>query len=1109
MSGDYACRMGHCSTGDAGPGNAVTTPDPEATVADLVEAQAARTPQAPAVESRAGALNYAELDGRANRIARVLQGLGVGRDVRVAVFAERSLEMTVGLLAILKAGGACVPIDPSSPPERAAYMLADSGAMVVLTQEQLAARLPAGGGAVIRLEDDWEDTASSPPRLLAPGDLGYVIYTSGSTGQPKGVMLEHRGLVNHHRAVAQLYRLRPGDRVLQFCSMNFDVSVEEIFPTWASGATVVLRDDALPILGRAWLQWLRQARVTVLNLPTAYWHEWVRDLDALVEQVPEEVRLVIVGGEKAHGGAYRLWLRVGGDRVRWVNAYGPTEASILATFFEPDPTAPAGGADWDDPPIGGPLDNTTVHVLAPDGSPAPPGVAGELHLGGVGLARGYLNQPEMTAEKFLPDPWGAHRDARLYRTGDVVRARRDGNLEFLGRLDQQVKVRGFRIECGEVEAALRAHPQVADAVVVAREDRSGGGRLVGYVVPRPDAELAGAALRRFLSGRLPLFMVPAAFVVLPEFPTSTNGKVDRAALPAPECALRPPSAAGTPRTPIEEVLSNIWAQVLGLDAVGVEDNFFDLGGHSLMATQVIAQARETFGVELAVHSIFEAPTIRALAARLDRGGGDGVAISPLVAVPRQDGAPLPLSIAQEQMWALEVQATPPGLYNVTVQRHYTEAVDCGVLRQALDYLVLRHETLRTEFRSESGGIFQTITRPGSVALAVTDLRSVPESERPEQLRRHIAAQDAQPFELDRAPLFRPHLYCVGDDESVLVTTFDHLISDGTSAFIYLTELDDAYRALVRGSAPELPPMPVQFADFALWQRRWLTEERQQAQLEYWQRTLGGMPQGPALPFDCTPTEPTRRIGSRQVALPEGAYEGLRRVARSTHSTTFIVATAAFASVLAALGHTTDIVLSTTLSGRQRVELEGIIGYFAGIGRIRTDLGGGPTFEQIVHRTCDAVLGLFGHQDVPFMRVRQAVLPGFRSGADGGRPSVALPVEFQYFHAGQDRWAPGMALVERPDPGIGVGELFFRGQLHPLSVTLLDDGSQLWGEVNYKTDFYREATIDRVGGGLERLLAEVASSPDRPFSELAALVEGLDPGRYHRPHRPIGTWQLDQ
>ncbi|MDP8969327.1 MAG: amino acid adenylation domain-containing protein [Actinomycetota bacterium] len=1063
--------------------------DEQATLADLFEAQVARTPDAVAVVDGEEHLTYADLDARANRVARHLSAAGVGPDVPVGIRVERSSHLAVGLLAILKAGGACLPLDPSYPRERLAFMLDDAAPPALLAQQSLVARLPGYGGRLVRLDADLDDIArhhpESPARGAAADDLAYVIYTSGSTGEPKGVMLTHRGLVNHNRAVAALFQLSSRDRVLQFCSISFDVSVEELFPTWATGGTVVLRPDDVPILGDDWLEWLRRERVTVLNLPTAYWQEWVRDLRSRRAEVPDRVRLVVVGGEKALGSAYRTWLEVGGDRVRWLNAYGPAETGPMTTVYEPP------GGSWPvdrDPPIGRPIANMSVRILDGGSDPVPVGVPGELHIGGVGLARGYLNRPTLTAERFVPDP--QRPDARLYRTGDLVRMLPDGNLEFVGRVDEQVKIRGFRIECREVDSVLGQHPRVADAVVVARQDQPGNRRLVAYVVAAGGQAPTSVELRRFLAERLPPYMVPSAFLCLDALPLTPNGKVDRDALPAPDDPRRGLATTWVaPRTATEEVIAAIWSRALGVDWVGVDDDFFELGGHSLQATQAVAEVRQAFAVEIPVRAIFEAPTVARLAAVVEaQRRGDDLP-PPLTRRPRRPGERIPLTLSQEQMWQLETTAVPQGLFNVTAQHWFAGPVDEGALRRALAYVVERHETLRTRFHRESATPHQTVAPSVPVELPVSDLRSVPAGERERALLRRVGEQDAEAFDLARAPLFRAHLYRLGDDRSVVAVTFDHLICDGTSAYIFLSELAAGYEALVARREPAFRPLAVQYPDFARWQREWLTEERLAAQLEYWKKKLAGMPLGPAVSFDRIPDEPTRRIVARPVSVAPGMYDGLQRLARATRSTGFVVTVAAVQALFSRIGRKTDIVLSTTLSGRQRSELEGLIGCFHGVGRIRTDLTGDPAFETVVARARESVLGLFEHQDLPFMRVRRAVLPDFPKG--GPELLAAVPTEFQYFHTAHDEWAPGRGVVERPGPDKGPDELFFRGHLHPLNVTFLDDGSQLWGEFSYKVDFYDDATIERLAEGLQRVLSAVIRDPGLRLSELPAAAAGVD------------------
>jgi len=1071
------------------------------TLPDLVEAQVARSPGAVAVIGGEGSLTYADLDARANRLAHHLQGLGVGPEVTVATCLSRSPEMAVALVAVLKAGGACVPLDPTYPRERLAAMLGDAGVGVVVTEESLVHRLPAVDAPVLVVDAGWDEVAghpaSAPRRQVGGQNLAYVLYTSGSTGEPKGVMLTHAGLVEHSLAVSALFELTDRDRVLQFCSISFDVSLEELFPTWVTGGTVVLRPDDAPLLGRSWLAWLRHHELTVLNLPTAFWHEWVRDLEAMGEQVPASVRLTIVGGERILGSAFRTWLGVGGDRIRWLNGYGPAEASVTATVFD------ARRGFEGDPPIGRAVAGAATYVLDDDGRPVAPGGEGELYVGGPGVARGYRNRPELTAAAFVPDPFGGQPGARLYRTGDLVRELPGGDLAFVGRRDHQVKIRGYRVEPDAVATELTRHPAVKEAVVAARDDDPGGRRLVGYVIT-PDTRVSSAELRRFLADRLPVHMVPAAFVHLASFPQTPNGKVDHQALPVPSGGrpdLDTPWVA--PRNPVEEGLSAIWTQVLGIEELGIDDDFFALGGHSLLATQVVSQAREEFGRELALQAIFETPTVRGLAdalagseavpeATASNGAASSVAASggardagppALVARHRRPGDRAPLSLAQAQMLQLQLTADPPGLYNVTAQHRFSRPAAPETVAQALDVLVARHETLRSRVVVEGDQAWMVTEAPTPVPLAVHDLSAETPDDPDAALAQKVREVDAVAFDLATVPLLRAHLFHLGDRGSELVVTFDHLICDMTSAYIFLDELSAVYEALVAGRQPELRPVTVQYADFSIWQQAWLTDARLAAQYEYWRTKLAGMPMGSAVPFDHVPDKPTRRIGHRSFVVPAETCRPLRRLARSSRATPFVVCVAAVEALLSRAGGVTDVVLSTTLSGRQRNELEGVMGMFAGMARIRTDLSGDPTFTEIVGLARETAIGLFEHQDIPFMRVRKALFPDFPAQRSPVATARAIPVELLYFHAAHDHWAPGSAVVERPGADTGADRLFVRGQLHPLSIIVLDDGDQMWGELSYKLDFYDQTTVDALAEGLERLLPAVGANPGLRLSEL--------------------------
>lgn len=594
----------------------------------LFEAQVEQTPDAVAVVFEEQSLTYRELNILANQLAHYLQNLGVKPDTLVAISVERSLEMVVGFLGILKAGGAYIPLDPAYPHERRAYKIQDSQTPIILTQERLLTSLPENNAQVVCLDTDWEiiaqQSSENPVSETTVENLSYVIYTSGSTGKPKGVLITHQGMVNHSVAIAHQYQLKPTDRVLQFSSMSFDIIIEELFPSLITGAAVILRPENILSSTLNFVQFIAQERISILNLPTAFWHELVNGLSALKTETGNTnvrddlpllatVRLVIVGGEKASRATYLTWLELIGQRIHWLNTYGPTETTVTATLYDPSVQA---DSDYlqSEIPIGRPLANVQVYILDPNLQPVPIGVPGELHIGGAGLGRGYLNRSDLTASKFISNPFSDNVNARLYKTGDTVRYLNDGNIEFVGRIDYQVKIRGFRIELGEIETVIEQHPNVQQAVVLAREDVPGNKRLVAYVVPKSEQFSKTGELRSFLKERLPEYMVPAVFIMLESLPLTPNGKVDRRALNAPD-----PTVANAdreivaPRYQLEFQLTKMWEEILGIEPIGIKDNFFELGGHSLLVMRLIAQIHELFGKNLPINTVFLAPTVEQLA----------------------------------------------------------------------------------------------------------------------------------------------------------------------------------------------------------------------------------------------------------------------------------------------------------------------------------------------------------------------------------------------------------------------------------------------------------------------------------------------------------------
>ncbi|MET0399318.1 MAG: amino acid adenylation domain-containing protein [Longimicrobiaceae bacterium] len=1040
---------------------------------ELVAEQARRTPDAPAVVFEGRGISHGELDARANRLAHGLRRRGVGPEVRVGVGVDRGPELAVALLAVLRAGGAYVPLDPAYPAERIAHVLRDSGAALLLTQEHLAGRISADGIPTVALEALRRETADGPAHAPASGvgpqNLAYVIYTSGSTGMPKGAAVPHRAVVNFAADMAQRLELRAGDRFLQFASPGFDVVVEEIFPAWLAGAAVVFSREEL-FAPETLLRVVAAEGVTVLELPTAYWHEWVRELARRRQRLPGCVRMVLVGGERLAAERLREWAEL---RTALVHVFGLTETACTSTTLHLAPGED--GSRWSNLPIGRPTGNARVYVLDRWGQLLPPGIAGELFIGGEGVGRGYLGRPGLTAERFVPDALGGEPGARLYRTGDRVRWLGDGTLEFLGRVDHQVKVRGFRIEPGEVEAALLAHPAVREAVVTVREDVPGEKRLVGYVAAEEGAELAGAELRAHLAARVPEHLVPGAFVVLASLPLTLNGKVDRAALPAPEHAGE--AAYAAPRTATEEVLAGIWEEVLGVERVGVQASFFELGGHSLLATQVVSRSRGAFGVEVPLRALFEAPTVAGLAGRIDALRSEGAPPAPPIErVPRTGS--LPLSFAQQRLWLVDRMEPGSAAYNVPIALRLRGELDVAALRASLDALTRRHETLRTTFAERGGAPVQVVHPPAPVPLPVVDLGRLPAGARERLAERLARAEAMRPFDLARGPLVRSTLLPLGGGDHALFFTLHHVVSDEWSMEVLVREVSALYAASARGADAHLPGLPVQYADFATWQRGWLSGEVLDEQIGFWKEQLAGAPPLLELPVDRpragAPGDP--RAAGHAFALDAEVSRGLRALARREGATLFMTLLAAWQALLGRWAGEEDVVVGTPVAGRTRAETEGLIGFFVNMLALRGDLSGDPTWSELLGRTRETALGAYAHQELPFERLVEVL---------GVERSLAHSPVFQAVFALNRPAGRGARLslgdVELAPLGAGAEVVRF-----DVSLAMTDGEDGLGGTLVYREALFEAATVARMAGHLEAVLEAMAARPGERVREVQLL-----------------------
>jgi amino acid adenylation domain-containing protein len=1039
----------------------------------LFEAAARRDPGAPAAVFAQSALTYGQLNAAANRLARVLRRRGVGADARVAVAMERGPELPVALLGVLKAGAAWVPVDPEYPAERIRYVIEDSGASLVLCTSATRARVADAGAETLAVELECDLLRREDARDLDvdihPDALAYVIYTSGSTGRPKGVGVGHRALGSHNLAVVERYGLTAADRASQLTSLGFDISVEEIFPTWAAGGAVVFRPRRVAGFGSEFMAWLARERVTVLNVPTAFWHAWVHDLAARGDSLPPALRLVIVGGEKARSAALAEWRRIAGGGIRWMNGYGPTEAAVTATLHE------AVGDGDGEVPIGRAMPNARTYILS---GGLHPGSEGELCIGGEGVARGYLGRPGLTAERFAPDPFGAP-GSRLYRTGDRARWRADGEIEFLGRVDEQVKIAGFRVEPGEVEAVLAQHPSVIQAAVVARELEGAGLRLVAYAVPAADG-VDEAALRRWLRERLPGFMVPSALVLLPALPLSAHGKIDRRALPLPAELDLPPPGVAEPRGDTEREVAQAWREVLGVPRVAADADFWELGGHSLLAMQVLSRIRHRLGVELDVRALFDAPTVASLARAVDAARGAAVQMphAPLRASRRS--GPQPLSFAQQRLWFLHQMEPESPFYNLPFAVRMEGALDVDALRRALAEIVRRHEVLRTTFRADAGGSWQVIhPAPESFDLPVADLRALPgEWARGEVLR--LAADEAEhPFDLRGGPMLRALLIRAGQAEHTLVLNLHHVAGDGWSIDLLFRELSALYAAFGAGQPSPLAELPLQYADYAEWQRQWMAGGALDAQLAYWRGRLAGAPAVLELPTDRPrPAVQSHRGESHPFEVRPALAARLRALARETDSTLFMVLLAAFDLLIHRLSGREDVVVGSPIAGRMRGEVEGLIGFFVNTMALRTDLGGDPSFRALIGRVRETTLEAYAHQDLPFERVVEALQP---DRALSHNPLFQVAFALQNVPMEPVR-LPGLTLrLEEVDSGTSKFDLFLEME---------EQGERLRGRVEYATDLWEPATADRMVRLFLHLLDGVAADPDRPASQ-AELVDAAE------------------
>ncbi|NRF01510.1 nonribosomal peptide synthetase DhbF [Bacillus subtilis] len=1032
---------------------------------DMFEKQAVLTPERIALMCDDIQVNYRKLNEEANRLARLLIEKGIGPEQFVALALPRSPEMVASMLGVLKTGAAYLPLDPEFPADRISYMLEDAKPSCIITTEEIAASLP-DNLAVPELVLDQAVTQEiikryspeNPDVSVSLDHPAYIIYTSGSTGRPKGVVVTQKSLSNFLLSMQEAFSLGEEDRLLAVTTVAFDISALELYLPLISGAQIVIAKKETIREPQALAQMIENFDINIMQATPTLWH-------ALVTSEPEKLRglRVLVGGEALPSGLLQALQDL---HCSVTNLYGPTETTIwsAAAFLEEGLQGV--------PPIGKPIWNTQVYVLDNGLQPVPPGVVGELYIAGTGLARGYFHRPDLTAERFVADPYGPP-GTRMYRTGDQARWRADGSLDYIGRADHQIKIRGFRIELGEIDAVLANHPHIEQAAVVVREDQPGDKRLAAYVVA--DAAIDTAELRRYMEASLPDYMVPAAFVEMDELPLTPNGKLDRKALPAPDFSTSVSDRA--PRTPQEEILCDLFAEVLGLARVGIDDSFFELGGHSLLAARLMSRIREVMGAELGIAKLFDEPTVAGLAAHLD------LAQSARPALQRAERPEkIPLSFAQRRLWFLHCLEGPSPTYNIPVAVRLSGELDQGLLKAALYDLVCRHESLRTIFPESQGTSYQHILDADQAhpELHVTEIAE-------KELSDRLAEAVRYSFDLAAEPAFRAELFVIGPDEYVLLLLVHHIVGDGWSLTPLTRDLGTAYAARCHGRSPEWAPLAVQYADYALWQQELLGNEDNPnsliaGQLAFWKETLKNLPDQLELPTDYSrPAEPSHDGDTIHFRIEPEFHKRLQELARTNRVSLFMVLQSGLAALLTRLGAGTDIPIGSPIAGRNDDALGDLVGLFINTLVLRTDTSGDPSFRELLDRVRKVNLAAYDNQDLPFERLVEVLNPA-RSRAT--HPLFQIMLAFQNT-PDAELHLPDMESSLRIN---SVGSAKFDLTLE-ISEDRLADGTPngMEGLLEYSTDLFKRETAQALADRLMRLLEAAESDPDKQIGNLDILA----------------------
>jgi amino acid adenylation domain-containing protein len=1051
-----------------------TRPVEQPSIQQAIEEHARRAPEAIAAVFETERITYGQLNSKTNQLAAHLKNLGVKPEAIVGVFMGRCLETLIAIVGILKSGGCYLPLETELPQDRLTYMLQDANPSILLTKQDHLFDLPlaAAGCEVICLDSDWEQISSRsneehPPQH--PDALAYIIYTSGSTGQPKGVAVSQGAAIDHLLSIGKAFGYLQEDRILQFASLSFDVSIEQLLAPLVAGASVILKDNA-PWDRTEFLKAVTRFGITVANVPPAFWSRLVPEEKA--DFTASSLRLMIVGGDAMSPETLRHWNRNIQGRMELLNAYGPTEAVITATLFRVP--AEFSHVEVNRVPIGCPLPNRKAYIVN-HLELAPAGFRGELLLGGDCLARGYVNRPDLTAAKFVPDPFSGKPGARLYRTGDIARYGTDGQIEFLGRSDNQVKIRGYRIELEEIELAIMEHPEVRQAAVSTRSSEHGEKRLIGYVVAAEASQLSAAELRDFIKQKLPEYMAPSQLIFVDALPLTISGKIDRNLLYTLEEKQEVAAeSTAVPIKPTEKALMKIWTDVLGNSQIGIHDDFFDSGGDSLLATQIMTRVQKAFGVEVPLRIMFEFPTIAGFAGAIEEYGASSEQQLDLVQIERVPY--YPLSPAQERLWFLCQMGGQSEIYNMTGMIRLEGELDVEVMEKVLTEVVRRHEALRTVFPTREDNPVQVIQPPYTVHPVLTDLSASTVGDQDEELLR-ISREEAElPFDLVHGPVFRARLVRFSPTDHVLLSTIHHIACDGWSVAVLVKEIGILYCAFLRNEESPLADLRFQYVDFAEWQRRNL-ERTFEKHMEYWRRRLGGAPSPVSLPRERHNIQKVSFRGdSYSFRVSTEILNSLKVISQETKASLFMTLLAGLKILIHSYTDCEDIVVGTDIANRTHLQTEEIIGLFVNVLALRSNMGDNPTLLEAISRVREITLEAYEHQDVPFDRVVQELNPN--------RTSNLTPLFKVFF----DMRRPALELLELP--GLKISQLELKATTAQFDLVLFasETTEELACEFNYRIDLFDAESIQRIADDYIMVLEHMGARPDMRIGALQSLLE---------------------